>query len=200
MISPERKDDMYRSILKLSVFALAIVVAGCDGSPTASRIRTTLLSLSPTGGSAQVDPDRHIEVTFSSSMMAGMERYVELHEGDYTGPVVSGTWSWAPATMVSVISRSGPIQARERTTLFFTPNQALRPGTGYTVHLGGNLRDANGNSIDYASHGERHIQGEWVGAGRMAEAGMMMGQGHMVSDWVHANGSYGMAFTFTTAE
>jgi hypothetical protein len=34
----------------------------------------------------------------------------------------------------------------------------------------------------------------------MAEAGMMMGQGHMVSDWVHANGSYGMAFTFTTAE
>ena len=184
----------------LTALAVTAFVAACDGSPTASRIPTSLVSLSPIGESANVDPTREIQVSFSASMMMGAERYAELHEGSYGGPVVAGTWRWAPPTVARVASRFQPTQSIERTTLLFTPDRPLTAGTRYTVHLGGNLQDARGRRIEYTSHGVRHLGGDWVTAGAMMDAGMAPGEGHMVPDWQHGNGSYGIAFPFTTAE
>ena len=185
----------------LSVLALMVFVAACDSSPTASsRIPSSLVSMSPMGGSIGVDPDELIEVSFSEPMMAGTERYVELHEGSYGGPTVGGTWRWASPTVIQVKSRFGPTQTIERTKLVFTPEQPLARGTRYTVHLGGKLQDARGRSIEFTMHGVRHLGGELATASVMMGAGMAPGDSHMVPAWQHNNGSYGIGFVFTTAQ
>ena len=184
----------------LSVLALTVFVAACDGSPTASRIPSSLVSVSPIGGSIGVDPADLIEVGFSEPMMAGTERYVELHEGSFGGPTVGGTWRWASPTVVQVKSRFGRTQTIERTTLVFTPEQPLARGVHYTVHLGGKLQDARGRAIEYTTHGVRHLGGESATTRVMMDAGMAPGDGHMVPAWQHDNGSYGIGFPFTTAQ
>jgi hypothetical protein len=184
----------------LSVLALTFFVAACNESPTASRIPSSLVSMSPTGGSIEVDPAELIEVSFSEPMMAGTERYVELHEGSYGGPTVGGTWRWASPTVIQVKSRFGPTQTIERTKLVFIPEQPLARGTRYTVHLCGKLQDARGRSIEYTTHGVRHLGGELATASVMTGAGMALGDSQMVPDWQHRNGTYGIGFVFTTAE
>ena len=58
-----------------------------------------------------------------------------------------------------------------------------------------------GRAIDFESHG-RELGGEWVTeAMASGSEGMgMMGTGvnHTGPGWRHANGMYGLAFTFTT--
>lgn len=123
-----------------------------------------------------MDPRAPIVVEFSRGMTSGMEQYVALHEGDVTGPVVQGTWSWST----------------DRRTLTFTPAAPLEAQTRYTFHLGGGMRDADGNLLNYdhcaGSHG-----GQWATQGMMGGVSSMMGDG-----WRHANGTYGMIFSFTT--
>jgi len=104
-----------------------------------------------------------------------MEQYARLHEGDVTGPIVPGTWTW-----------SG-----DRTVLTFVPAQPFKALTQYTVHLGGGMRADDGGYVDYGSCVEQH-GGQWAN-------GNMMGGGMMGDGWQHPNGSYGMVFSFTTA-
>lgn len=174
----------------LVVVPLLVALAACadDGTTPDVSGETLLLSVLPEGGAVDVDPNDPIEVHFDHPMMSGMEDYALLHLGDVTGPAVEGTWSLSS----------------DRTVLAFTPDAALQPATRYTIHLGGGMIDGEGHPVDWQTHGT-HMGGEWA-TGTMMGSGMGPGMGmggavgghHMDSGWVHANGSYGMVFTFTT--
>lgn len=172
---------------------LALALGACSGgdSPAGPGAdgTTALLSIVPTGGATDVDPSAPVVVEFDHPMMPGMEAYALLHRGDVTGPEVAGAW------------RLGD----DLRALTFTPSVPLEPGTTYTVHLGGALRDAGGRHVDIGAHGG-HMGGVWA-TGRMMGGGMMgggtmggaVGDRHMGPGWQHpGNGSYGMVFTFTT--
>ena len=65
--------------------------------------------------------------------------------------------------------------------------------------MGGALTDGNGQPVGYDSYGPM-MGGQWVMGGTMPGIhGGGMGWGMMGNGWRHANGSYGMTFTFTTA-
>jgi len=160
--------------------AIAMLAAGCHES-FAPVGDTTVLSVVPAGGTTDVDPNAPIVVEFSHAMRMGMEQYAALHEGDVTGPVVQGSSSWSS----------------DRLRLTFTPAAPLKSGTRYALHLGGGMLDANGNLLNYDHCTSQHA-GQWatrsmMGGSMMGGMGTMMGTG-----WRHANGSYGMVFTFTT--
>jgi hypothetical protein len=161
--------------------AIATLAAGCHQS-FAPEGDTTVLSVVPAGGTTSVDPNGPIVVEFSHAMRMGMEQYVALHEGDVTGPVVPGTWSWSSDGL----------------TLTFTLATPLKAQTQYTLHLGGGVMDANGNLLNYEHCTSLH-GGQWATQSMMG--GSMMGgsYGMMGSGWQHANGTYGMVFSFTTA-
>lgn len=143
---------------------------------------TTVLSVVPAGGAANVDPSQPVVVEFSHAIGMGMEQYAALHEGDVTGAVVQGTWSWSS----------------DRLRLTFTPAAPLQPGTQYTIHLGGGMRDATGALLNYDHCAGQH-GGRWLGRSMMGGS-MMGGRSSMMgSGWRHANGTYGMVFVFTTA-
>jgi len=163
------------------LIAIAALVAGChEGFAPVGD--TTVLSVVPAGGATGVDPNGPIVVEFSHAMRMGMERYAALHEGDVTGPVVQGSWSWSS----------------DRLRLTFTPAAPLKARTQYALHLGGGMLDANGNLLNYdhcaSQHGGRWATRSMIGGSMMGGASNMMGAG-----WQHANGTYGMVFFFTTA-
>jgi hypothetical protein len=153
----------------------AVLLAACSGSPFDPALATRIVAVEPSGGAVGVNPSAPIVITFSHAMREGMEEYAALHEGDVTGPVVAGTWTWS----------------QDRTQLTFTPAAPLEAQTKYTLHMGGGMRDAIGRPINYEyclSHG-----GQW------ATQQMMGGQNMTGRGWRHQNGTYGMVFTFTTA-
>lgn|SRR5574341_52662 len=164
----------------LTLAALAGFTA-CGRDP-ASPTLASIVSLVPSGGATGVDPSAPIVITFSHSMAMGMEAYAALHQGDVTGPEVPGTWTWSA----------------DRMTLTFTAAQPLMSGTGYAVHLGGGMHDATGGDLDYQHCVSQH-DGLWVTGAMMGGGGMMGDSTMMGPGWRHANGSYGMVFTFTTA-
>ncbi|NIS65091.1 MAG: hypothetical protein GTO05_08025 [Gemmatimonadales bacterium] len=87
-----------------------------------------------------------------------------------------------------------------RMCLTFTPSTPLDSGMSYTMHIGGGMMDATGHVIDLEQHGPR-MGGVWV-TQHMIDQRIMQG-GMMMNDmtgpgWRHANGTYGMVFTFTT--
>ena len=177
-------------MLLLAAAPLLLGTAACSEDGTTPNVdgETLFLSVVPEGGATDVDPDEPIEVRFDHPMMAGMEDYVLLHLGDVTGPAVAGAWNL-----------SG-----DRSALTFTPDSRLQPGTRYTIHLGGGMTDADGHPVDWGTHAP-HMGGQWatetmMGSGMGPGMGMggAVGAGHMGSGWTHANGSYGMTFTFTT--
>ena len=170
----------------LAVGAMALVgSAACSDDPVASAEQVVLLSLAPAGGSVGVDVGASIVVTFDHALMPAMVEYAALHEGGVGGPEVEGTWSLTG----------------EGTVLTFTSAEALKPATSYTIHLGGGMEGDHGEPMDFETHGSAHMGGEWATGGMMS--GGMTGMGgshpHMGDGWSHANGSYGMIFTFTTA-
>lgn len=162
------------------VVVIATLVAGCHET-FAPVGDATVLSVVPAGGTTNVDPNGPIVVEFSHAMRMGMEQYAALHEGDVTGPVVQGSSSWS----------SG------RLRLTFTPAEPLKSGTGYALHLGGGMLDANGNLLNY-DHCTGQHGGQWVGQSMMGGSMMSGMSGMMGAGWQHANGTYGMVFTFTT--
>ena len=172
----------YRKLLIHPTMAVLLLLVGCSDDGTGpSEEPAALLEVSPEGGAPGVDPEGPVRVRFSHSMMGGMERYALLHRGDATGPVVEGNWDFA----------------EDRTVLVFSPDRPLLRDTRYTVHLGGGMRDADGHTVDFHSHGDR-MGGGWATSGIMG--GGMHGDGHHAGDgWRHANGSHGMVFPFTTA-
>ena len=158
--------------------AWALAAMACADGPTAPAVTARVVALVPTGGATGVNPAAPIVVTFSHGMQSGMEQYVALHEGGVDGPVVPMTCGWSS----------------DRTTLTCTPQSPLAPATRYTLHLGGGMRDQTGGGLDYEQCIAQH-DGQWATAGMMGMGdSSMMGPG-----WRHANGSYGMVFTFTTA-
>ncbi len=168
---------------------LALVVpllAGCGTADSpAAPAATVLASVVPAGGAVGVDPAGVVTVTFSHALMAGMEKYAALHEGDVTGPVVAGTWALSS----------------DRATLTFTPAASLKSKTKYTIHLGGGMTDANGRAVNMDPG--QMMGGQYAGGSMMNGGGMMggsgTGSGMMGPGWQGANGMYGMVFSFTTA-
>ncbi|HEX9107825.1 MAG TPA: Ig-like domain-containing protein [Longimicrobiales bacterium] len=166
----------------LSVLALATLpLAACLEEHMTVPVReTALASVSPAGGSVNVDPNGVVTIKFTHPVMTGMEQYAALHEGDVTGPVVAGAWALTS----------------DRTALTFRPASPLKAKTKYTIHLGGGLKDANGNLVDM---GPGQMMGGQYASGSMMTGGMMQNAGMMGSGWQGSDGSYGMIFSFTTA-
>jgi len=156
----------------------ALLAATACGTPTGPAT-ASLAAVSPAPGATAVSPATPITMTFGQPMMAGMEQYLDLHQGGVTGPVVPMTCGWSP----------------DRTVVTCTPGSPLAAGTQYTIHAGAGMSDADGHPVG---------MGEWTGmGGHWASApmlgGMHAGQpvGMMGAGWTHA-GHYGMLFSFTT--
>ena len=147
------------------------------GSPGAA-----FMSVTPQGGAAGVSVSGSIVLRFGGAMGTGMEQYVDLHMGDLAGPEVSMTCGW-----------SG-----NRTTLTCAPQGPLSPRTTYAFHLGGGMMAQSGQPLDYAQYGPM-MGGQWIMGGMMSGSHGGSPWGTMGSGWRNTNGSYGVAFTFTTA-
>jgi hypothetical protein len=112
-----------------------------------------------------------------------MEQYVDLHQGDLSGPLVPMECDW-----------SGDV-----TTLTCTPHAALRSRTTYAIHVGAGMRDADGHQVDVGLHG-LEMGGTWAGQEMTGGSHGGMSWGMMGSGWQHpSNGSLGMVFVFETA-
>ncbi len=155
---------------------------GMPGGMTGSGAHTFLMSVSPRGSATRVATTTSIVLTFSHAMAAGMEQYVDLHEGDLSAPTVALSCSW-----------SG-----DRTTLTCAPAEPLKPGTHYTTHIGAGVTDAGAGAVDFDQY-RAALGGQWVMGGMMGTTHGGMGMGSLGAGWRGANGSYGMAFPFTTA-
>jgi hypothetical protein len=141
-----------------------------------SELATQLISVSPSGGAIAVPPGSNIVLSFDRAMMAGMEQYVALHAGGVTGPSIPITCAWSNGQQ----------------TLTCQPGQPLTAATRHTIHLGGGMMSADGRPVDMERYG-MGMRGQWATGGMMGNQTGMMGSG-----WMHANGSYGMVFEFTT--
>jgi Bacterial Ig-like domain len=173
-----------RSLLCGPIFMASLLVAtGCGTEPTGPAASAELASVVPAGGTINVDVGTFVVVTFTHSMMVGMEDYMVLHKGDVTGPLVAGTWSWS--------------EDRLQTT--FHPSSPLEPKTLYTIHVGGGMMDEDGDEVGFNHYG--HQMGGVRATGQMMSGGMMGGStGSMMGQgWRGADGMYGMVFSFTTA-
>jgi hypothetical protein len=138
------------------------------------------MSVSPAGGAMGVSTSAGIVMRFTQHMGVGMEQFVDLHEGDTSGPVVSMACAWSA----------------DRTTLTCQPAQALKHQTHYATHLGGGMMDADDHPVSMAPG--LQMGGQWLMSSMMGgnHAGSSMGM--MGSGWRGSNGSYGMFFSFTT--
>ncbi len=170
----------FRGVRGPSIWVLAILVVGvaaCAGDSTAppGPATTALLSIAPQGGAVQVATTTNVTLTFNQPMMPGMETYVSLHRGMVSGPAVPMSAAWSP----------------DRTQCVLTPTVPLDHHTAYALHVGGGMRDGNGNAIDMS-----RMRGM---GGQPATGGMMGGMpGEMGPGWQGGSGGYGMVFTFTT--
>jgi hypothetical protein len=172
-----------KHILQASFIAVsALAIAGCSNDLTDPASDSVLLSITPSGGATEVDPNTSITIEFSHAMHG--ETFVAVHEADMMGPfgpLVDGMMSWD----------------QDELHLMFTPHAPLMPQTEYSIHIGGGMMDASGQVVDLEQHGLQ-MGGQWVMQDVMQDCmmgvcGTMMGPG-----WEHDNGSFGMSFTFTT--
>lgn len=184
---------MKRTSVAISLaLGLAFLVVGCGGgnngtmmgpSPVGTGMAGgSFMSINPQGGAMGFSPSAPIMLRFSAAMGAGMEQYVDLHMGDLAGPTVPMSCGWSA----------------DRTTLTCTPQGPLAPHTTYVVHLGGGMMTQAGQPLDYTQYGPM-MGGQWITGGMMSSSHGGSPWGMMGSGWHNANGSYGMAFTFTTA-
>jgi hypothetical protein len=196
-------NDLQRTLLSLTIGA-PLALVGCGGGadmpmgpgamgPGGAEVSPTFMSVSPGGGAMGVPVGTPLEFHWGAPMGVGMEQFVDLHLGALEGPVVPIAHAWSAA----------------RTALVCTPVGPLAPGTQYTVHVGGGMVDFNGQIIDMEHYGPG-FGGQWItGTGQPGTGGSGGGHhggahhggqpwGGMGPGWQHPNGSYGMAFTFTT--
>jgi hypothetical protein len=92
-----------------------------------SSSAAAFMSVSPVGNATSVSTSTALVVRFSQRMGMGMEQFIDLHQGDTSGPVVAMTYTW-----------SG-----DRTTVTCQPTQPLAHRTRYEAHLGGGMMDAD---------------------------------------------------------
>ena len=155
------------------------MMTGASGASTGSG--TVLAAVVPSGNSVAVPTSTTIVMRFNHDMLAGMEKYMDLHEGDTSGPTVPMSCGWSS----------------DRTVLTCQPATPLKAQTRYTIHMGDGMMDAD----DHPANMDPGLAmgGQWLMAGMMGgrHAGSPMGM--MGSGWMGSNGSYGMVFGFTTA-
>ncbi len=142
---------------------------------------TSLMSVSPAGGSSGVPANTALTMRFGRAMAPGMEQFVDLHVGDPSGPTVPIRCGWSS----------------DRTLLSCMPETPLRPHTRYALHVGGGMTDADGHLVEMGQYGAA-MGGHWLYSNMMSGHGGMS-WGMMGGGWHNPNGSYGMFFTFTTA-
>lgn len=172
---------------EVTLLAVVAGVAGCSLDSTGPSLQpsTSLVAITPVGGSSAVATRVTVMVSFNHAMPPGMASYVTLHKGDVTGPLVPCTASWSTDSM----------------SMTLTPASPLDSATMYTIHLGGGMRDADGNPVNLSANGM--MGGQWATGSMMTGGGMMGGGGpmsgrEMGAGWAGTNGMYGMVFTFTT--
>lgn len=159
--------------------SIAVLLLGACSDSTGPG-SATLTAVSPAPAAIAVTPATTITLTFGQAMMAGMEQYMDLHQGGIAGPTVPMSCAWS----------------QDRIMLTCTPTTPLAAGTQYTIHVGAGMSDAQGdmmNMDDWTTMG-----GQWATSGMMGgtHAGQPMGM--MGPGW--KQGTYfGMLFTFTTA-
>jgi hypothetical protein len=184
---------MTRFVAFSMVAAALLGVVACGGSsqsgsqmmtgasPTSTASSTVLAAVVPSGSSVAVPTSTAIVMRFNHAMLAGMEKYMDLHEGDTSGPTVPMSCGWSS----------------DRTVLTCEPAAPLKTQTRYTIHVGDSMMDADDHPVNMDPG--LTMGGQWLMAGMMGgmHAGSAMGM--MGSGWVGANGSYGMVFGFTTA-
>jgi hypothetical protein len=153
--------------------------AACSGNVNGAAESVLLTSVAPVGGATDIDPNTTISAGFSNAMPPGMEQYLAVHEGDLSGPLVSGMWAWS----------------QDGRTCVFTPDAPLQHQMQYMLHVGGGILDVNGHHVDFAD-GQHHMGGQRIHQDMMN--GSMMGQSMMGSGWMHPDGTYGMGFSFMT--
>ena len=172
-------------------FGLAFLAVGCGGAATTSmtgpsgsgsQTGATLMSVTPQGGATGVAGSTSMVFRFSGAMGSGMEQYVDMHMGDLSGATMPMNCAW-----------SG-----DRTTLTCTPQGPLSPRTTYVMHLGGGMTTQTGQGVDCTQYGPS-MGGQWIMGGMMTGSHAGGAWTMMGANWHNANGSYGMAFTFTTA-
>ena len=178
-----------RSLI-LAAAATVIACGGNDHGPMMmgpSAVGTqgygfAFMSVTPPGGSTGVPTSTSITIRFGGGMAAAMEQYVDLHVGSLAGPTEGMSCVWSP----------------DRATLTCTPATALEPRTTYVLHLGGGMTTQSGAWIDYGPYGPM-MGGQWIMGGMMGPNHSGRPWGMMGFGWHNPNGSYGMAFPFTTA-
>ena len=181
------------SAVMARVLALTLLAAGCGGDHDRDRDMMgprqwggapgpALVSVTPSGGATQVPASAPIVIQFGAAMAAGMERYVDLHSGDLAGPVVPMDCRWTA----------------DRTALTCTPRGPLGGAAGYVVHLGGGMMAQSGQPLDCGRYGPG-MGGRWVTPGGPGPTHGGGPWGAMPPAWRSDDGTYGMAFSFTTA-
>lgn len=166
----------------LTLHGLAGIVAITLGACSDSMAPATavLTSVSPAPAATTVAPATAITLTFAQPMMAGMEQYMDLHQGGIGGPTVPMSCGWSP----------------DLTTLTCTPTNPLAAGTQHTIHVGAGMTDAQNHMLDMDSW--TTMGGQWVTSGMMGGTHAGQPAGMMGAGWKHGS-YYGMLFTFTTA-
>jgi hypothetical protein len=177
--------------LMATIYGLAFLGVGCGGGngnmmgPSAVGMGSggaTFMSVTPQGGASGVPVSSQVVLRFGAAMGAGMEQYVDLHMGDVAGSIVPMNCGWSA----------------DRTTLTCTHQRPLAPRATYVVHVGGSMMTQAGQLLDYTHYGPM-MGGQWVMGGMMGGSHGGHPWGMMGPGWHNPNGSYGMAFPFTTA-
>ena len=166
-------------LISIASFATIVALALSACSDSTAPTTVSLTAVSPAPSVTAVSPSTTIVLTFGQPMMAGMEQYIDLHQGGITGPTVPMNCAWNP----------------DRTVITCTPGTPLGAHTPFCVHIGAGITDAAGHVI--AMNSWTHRGGEWATGEMMG--GMHNGQpmGMMGGGWMHSD-HYGMLFTFTT--
>ena len=180
----------FGGIQGFAIGALALVMSACGNemmSPTITDgTAATVVSVAPAGGAVGVSTSAQIVVQFDHAMPMAMQGYMTLHHGNVTDSLVACVPSWSADSL----------------TLTLTPMAMMHAGTAYTIHVGGGMMDAMGDSVGLAMHGIG-AGGQWATGNMMNGVGMMGGGGPMTGQemgtgWNGGNGAYGMVFTFET--
>lgn len=166
-----------RAFVGLAALA-AVATSGCSDSTGPAT--GSLTAVSPAPAAASVAPSTTVTLTFGQPMMAGMEQYLDLHQGTIAGPTVPMTCGWNP----------------DRTVLTCTPSSPLAGGSQYTIHVGAGMTDSQGDQMDMADW--TTMGGQWATSGMMGGTHAGQPTGMMGPGWKHGT-YYGMLFAFTTA-
>lgn len=153
---------------------LGLVLAACGGSGSGMMGPSTMGV-----GAGTMPANAAAAMLVCAPMVVGMERYVDLHRSDLSGPVVP---------MSCALSA-------DRASITCSPAASLALRTSYTLHVGAGMLDASSRPVDMSNG----MGGQWiVGGGMMGTTHGGSPWGTMTGSWMGANGSYGMAFPFTT--